>query len=208
MAAGAVVEATGNRKLTELGGLFSAMPLTFVLTTVGAMSLSALPGTCGFVSKPMVLAAAADANLALTWLFWRRPRPERSCSRAGRAVFRLFRTAPGGLEKRPARARGPAGGPCGHGGHGPFVPGPWGVPRAAFRPFALSGPGPAPFAPARIAATLELLAFAGLFFAVYAPVLRRQPGITLDTDWFYRAGGRPVPAGGHGRPGLARFSRT
>jgi multicomponent Na+:H+ antiporter subunit D len=70
------------------------------------------------------------------------------------------------------------------------------APLLALLPYP--APALAPFSLARIAATFELLAFAGLFFAVYAPVLRRQPGITLDTDWFYRAGG----------PVLYRFADT
>ncbi len=58
MAAGAVVYATGKRKLTELGGLWRHMPVTLVLCMVGAFSISGVPLFNGFVSKSMVVTAA------------------------------------------------------------------------------------------------------------------------------------------------------
>lgn len=199
MGAGAVIEATGRRRLTELGGLFSAMPLTFVLTAVGAMSLSALPGTCGFVSKPMVLSAAADADMALTWLFLEAASAG-TVLYAGLAVpyFVFFGPRRAASKKDPPVREAPPAALLGMGilALSCLLLGMYPAPLLALLPYP--APALAPFSLARIAATFELLAFAGLFFAVYAPVLRRQPGITLDTDWFYRAGG----------PVLYRFADT
>ena len=45
MSAGAVLQMTGRRKCTELGGLFRTMPLTAICGIVGALSISAFPLT-------------------------------------------------------------------------------------------------------------------------------------------------------------------
>ena len=60
MGAGAVVEATGRGKLTEVGGLATRMPLTCVLYMVGALAISGAPLLNGFVSKSLIVAAAED----------------------------------------------------------------------------------------------------------------------------------------------------
>jgi multicomponent Na+:H+ antiporter subunit D len=59
MAAGAVITMTGKSKLTELGGIYKYMPMTFLLYMVGATSISAFPLFSGFVSKTMIVEAAA-----------------------------------------------------------------------------------------------------------------------------------------------------
>jgi TRAP-type C4-dicarboxylate transport system permease small subunit len=71
MGAGAVVQATGRRKLTELGGLARAMPATLTLYRIGAVSISGAPLLNGFVSKSLIVDAAAGMErhgieLALT----------------------------------------------------------------------------------------------------------------------------------------------
>src|SRR3989338_7993599 len=62
MGAGAVVYMIGKRKLTELGGIYKTMPLTFTLYMVGAFAISAFPLFSGFVSKSMVVAAASHEH--------------------------------------------------------------------------------------------------------------------------------------------------
>ena len=64
MGAGAVIYVTGRRKLTELGGLYAAMPLTVALYMVGAFAISAFPFFSGFVTKSMVVAAAGQDHRA------------------------------------------------------------------------------------------------------------------------------------------------
>lgn len=67
MACGAVIEATGRSKLSELGGLAKAMPRTLALYMVAAFSISGVPLFNGFVSKSMVLAAAHESHLTTAW---------------------------------------------------------------------------------------------------------------------------------------------
>lgn len=64
MGAGAVIMMAGRRKLTELGGLYRSMPLTVVLYMIGAFAISAFPLFSGFVSKSMVVSAAAGDHRA------------------------------------------------------------------------------------------------------------------------------------------------
>ena len=68
MSMGAVLYRTGTAKGSELGGLYKSMPWTAGFCIVGAASISAFPLTGGFVTKSMVLSAAADQHHALVYL--------------------------------------------------------------------------------------------------------------------------------------------
>src|SRR5262249_25974472 len=68
MGAGAVLQATGLRKLSEMGGLYKTMPLTLGLYMIGAFAISAVPLFSGFVSKSMVVAAAGESHRAPIFL--------------------------------------------------------------------------------------------------------------------------------------------
>src|SRR3989337_819722 len=67
MSAGGVLYMTGRSKCTELGGLYKTMPVTMMLCCVGAASISDFPLTGGFVSKPMIIAAAGHEQMAVIW---------------------------------------------------------------------------------------------------------------------------------------------
>jgi multicomponent Na+:H+ antiporter subunit D len=62
MSAGAVIYATGRGKLTELGNLAGPLRLTLIFMMIGAFSISGVPFFNGFVSKSMVVSAAAYAD--------------------------------------------------------------------------------------------------------------------------------------------------
>lgn len=68
MGAGAVIHMTGRSKLTGLGGIYKYMPITFVLYMIGGFAISAFPLTSGFVTKTMVIEAAAIDDRAWVWL--------------------------------------------------------------------------------------------------------------------------------------------
>ncbi|MCK4837392.1 MAG: Na(+)/H(+) antiporter subunit D [Desulfobulbaceae bacterium] len=68
MSMGAVIFRTGKIKATDLGGLYKSMPWTALFCIIGAASISAFPLTSGFVSKSMVLDAAAHGHMAIVWL--------------------------------------------------------------------------------------------------------------------------------------------
>jgi len=69
MGAGMVLHTTGKSKLTELGGLFRAMPRTFWLYMIAAFSISGFPLFNGFISKSMVVAGALEAHHSIAYLF-------------------------------------------------------------------------------------------------------------------------------------------
>ena len=68
MGTGAVLYMTGKTKFTELGGLHAKMPLTFLFTAIGCLSISAAPGFAAYVSKSMIIGAGFEAHQY--WAAW------------------------------------------------------------------------------------------------------------------------------------------
>ena len=68
MSMGAVLFRTGTIKGSELGGLYKSMPWTTGFCIVGAASISAFPLFSGFISKSMILTAAAEEGHWIAWL--------------------------------------------------------------------------------------------------------------------------------------------
>ena len=68
MSMGAVLLRTGTAKGSELGGLYKSMPWTAGFCLVGAASISAVPLFSAFVTKSMILAAAAEQGYLWVWL--------------------------------------------------------------------------------------------------------------------------------------------
>ncbi len=74
MAVGVIILRTGEHDLYRLGGLWREMPVTAGAFALGALSITAVPGTNGFISKGMLLDAADPAYYgapefhALYWL--------------------------------------------------------------------------------------------------------------------------------------------
>ena len=68
MAMGAVLYRVGTVKASELGGLYSSMPWTARFCIIGSMSISAFPLFSGFVTKSMILTAAATEHHMWLWL--------------------------------------------------------------------------------------------------------------------------------------------
>lgn len=67
MSMGAVLHRVGTIKASELGGLYKSMPLTAAFCIVGSLSISAFPLFSGFVSKALIMTAAAEEHH--TWVF-------------------------------------------------------------------------------------------------------------------------------------------
>jgi multicomponent Na+:H+ antiporter subunit D len=64
MSAGAVIYATGRGRLSDLGHLAKPLKWTLVLMMIGAFSISGAPLFSGFVSKSMIVSAAAYTEQA------------------------------------------------------------------------------------------------------------------------------------------------
>ena len=66
MCCNAIIYATGVRKINQLGGMARRYPAVFICFVVGAFSISGIPLFNGFVSKTMTIAAAGQAEMAIT----------------------------------------------------------------------------------------------------------------------------------------------
>jgi len=62
MAMGAVLQQAGTTKASELGGLWRKMPWSAGFCIIGGMAISAFPLFSGFVTKSMILTAAAEEH--------------------------------------------------------------------------------------------------------------------------------------------------
>ncbi len=67
MSMGAVLFRTGTVNGSELGGLYKSMPWSTGFCIIGAASISGFPLFSGFVTKSMILTAAADEGYWITW---------------------------------------------------------------------------------------------------------------------------------------------
>jgi multicomponent Na+:H+ antiporter subunit D len=160
------------------------MPKTALLCMVGAASISAFPLTSGFVSKAMILDAAAEEHHLITFLV---------LLFASAGVFHhsgikipYFAFFGHDSGQRPPEAprhmliaMGAAAALC-------IGIGVWPEPLYALLPYPVDY---APYTGSHVGATLQLLLFSALAFGflmrtgLYPPELW---SVNLDTDWFYR----------------------
>ena len=188
MAAGSVLHMTGKIRCTDLGGLYKTMPLTCLFCIIGAASISAFPLFSGFVSKSMIISAAAHGKLTVIWLILQFASAG-VFHHAGIKVpfFTFFGHDSGIRTKEPPLnmllAMGIAAFLC------VFIaifPGP----LYNILPYPVDY---VPYTATHVVGQLQLLMFGALAFCLlilsgYYPAEMRA--INLDTDWFYRKGGR------------------
>lgn len=195
MSAGAVLYRTGRSKCTELGGLWRTMPWTLVFGLVGALSISAMPFTNGFISKPMVVQAAAD-GMSTSSLLWGAYLVLMVAS-AGVSLHAgikfpwfVFFAKDRGLRPKEAPfpmllAMGILSVLC-------IGLGVYPEPLYALLPTAIGAGGLDfhAYTAEHVVLQFEVLIASGFAFFLLLPVLRRTDTITVDTDWFYRRGAR------------------
>ncbi|MDF1700985.1 MAG: Na(+)/H(+) antiporter subunit D [Planctomycetota bacterium] len=191
MSAGAVLYRTGRSKCTELGGLWRTMPWTLVFGLVGALSISAMPLTNGFISKPMIVGAAA-AGMADSTLLWVAYLVLMVAS-AGVSLHAgikfpwfVFFAEDKGLRPKEAPfsmllAMGIVSFLC-------IGLGCYPKPLYDLLPTDMATLGFQAYTLDHVVLQLEVLVASGFAFFLLLPVLKRTPTITLDTDWFYRKG--------------------
>ncbi|MBU0752852.1 MAG: Na(+)/H(+) antiporter subunit D [Gammaproteobacteria bacterium] len=190
MSMGAVLLRTGTIKGSELGGLYKSMPWTTGFCMVGAASISAFPLFSGFVTKSMIMSAAAMEGMTFNWLVLLFASAGVFHHAGIKIPYFAFFSHDSGIrcEEAPRNmlvAMGIAAALCI--GIGVF-------PGAlyALLPYA---PDYEPYTASHIVAQLQLLFFSALAFAVlmrtgiYPPELR---SVNLDSDWFYRIAGAEV----------------
>ena len=181
MGAGAVIHMTGKSKLTELGGIYRYMPYTFLLYMIGAFSISAFPLFSGFVSKTMVVEAAAVDHRAWIWLMLSMASAGTFLHTGLKLPYFTFMGKDSGLRPKEAPwnmllAMGIAAFFCVFIGVYPawlynFLPSP-----VDYNAYTLS----------HVFWELQLLLFTGLGFFLLLKYVGGDPKISLDTDWVYR----------------------
>jgi len=190
MGAGAVIHVTGRRKLTELGGIYKYMPLTFFLYMVGGFSISAFPLFSGFVSKSMVIAASAEAKMPLVWLML-------TLASSGTFLhtglklpyFTFFGENYVEKAKRVKATEAPLNMLLAM-GFLAFLCIFIGVyPDVLYRmlPYHVDFE---PYRGQHITETMQILLFTALGFFLLLKYVAGEPTISLDTDWFYRKGAK------------------
>ncbi len=191
MALGAAMFRTGTSKATELGGLYRTMPITMGLCIVGALSISAFPGTLGFVTKGLIINAAGEAHMFWIWLVLLFASAG-VLEHAGIKIpfFTFFAHDSG---KRPKEAppqmliaMGIAAVLC-------IGIGVYPDPLYALMPDQAAIEGYHPYSAYHLVEQLQLLLWAVLAFAVLLLIKwypAEVPSVNLDTDWFWRVPGR------------------
>jgi multicomponent Na+:H+ antiporter subunit D len=188
MTMGAVMYRTGKINATDLGGLYRSMPWTCTFCIVGAASISAFPLFSGFVSKSMVMEAAALGDLRLVWFVLLFASAGVFHHAGIKIPFFAFFSHDSGLRCKEAPrhmllAMGIAAALC------IFI---GSVPQFLYRllPFATDYQ---PYTASHVIAQTQLLFFSALAFTllllsgIYPAEIR---SINIDADWIYRKGGR------------------
>jgi multicomponent Na+:H+ antiporter subunit D len=184
MSMGAVLLRTGTVKGTDLGGLYKSMPWTTGFCIVGAASISAFPLFSGFVTKSMVMAAAASQGHPLIWLVLLFASAGVFHHAGIKIPYFAFFSHDSGIRCKEAPlnmliAMGCAAALCI--GIGSFPGALYGL-----LPYPVSY---VPYTGGHVLAQLQLLVFSALAFSwlmrtgIYPPELR---SVNLDFDWFYR----------------------
>ena len=189
MGAGAVLQVTGLRKLSEMGGLYRTMPLTVALYMVGAFAISAVPLFSGFVSKSMVVSAAGESHRAAIFLLLTLASSGTFLHTGLKLPYYMFFGTDRALRAHePPRnmlvAMGGAAVACVLIGV---------LPAALYSklPFPVEY---IPYTARHVTSTLGLLGFTALGFFLMLEQLDPEPVVSLDTDWFYRRGARAAEA--------------
>jgi multicomponent Na+:H+ antiporter subunit D len=183
MGAGAVLEVTGRRNLSEMGGLYKTMPVTLSLYMIGAFAISAVPLFSGFVSKSMVVSAAGESHRAAIFLTLTLASAGTFLHTGLKLPYYMFFGRDRGLaaHEPPSNmlvAMGLAAAAC-------IIIGVFPAVLYARLPFPVEY---APYTVRHVLVTLGLLSFTALGFFSLLEHLDPEPKISLDTDWFYRRG--------------------
>ena len=184
MSMGAVLLRTGTVKGSELGGLYKSMPWTAGFCIVGASSISAFPLFSAFVTKSMIMTAAAQEGHVISWLVLLFASAGVFHHAGIKIPYFAFFAHDSGIRCREAPlnmliAMAIAAALC----VGIGV-----VPLALYSVLPYSS-GYEPYTVSHVLDQLQLLVFSALAFSVlmrtgiYPPELK---SVNLDFDWFYR----------------------
>jgi multicomponent Na+:H+ antiporter subunit D len=187
MAAGAVIEATGRSKLTELGGLSGRLRAVLWLFLIGAFSISGVPLFNGFISKSMIVSAAGEAHYNGALLLLQLASVGTFVSLALKIPAFTFWGPDRNLRVKPIPsnmyvAMGLLAIACTVYGI---------VPGLLYRMLPFDAHYQ-PFTGHHLVEAIQRLTFTFIAFWLVRRRLMGNPWITLDTDWFYRRAAVPA----------------
>jgi len=181
MGAGAVIQATGRRRMTELGGLHKSMKLVLVLYLVAGFSISGVPLFNGFVSKSLIISASAELHRPVIELMLVLASVGTFFSTTLKIPYYAFFGKDRGLKPKPLPknmywAMGLVAGLCLFFGVAPGVLYDILPYQSDYHPFTLD----------HLVGSAQILLTTALAFILMAKKLGGHHTYTLDTDWIYR----------------------
>jgi len=188
MSMGAVMYRTGKINGTDLGGLYRTMPLTCIFCMVGAASISAFPLFSGFVSKSMVMDAAAAGHMRIIWFMLLFASAGVFHHAGIKIPFFAFFSHDSGLRPREAPVHMLLA--MGIAAFLSIFIGVYPAPLYSLLPYPVDY---VPYTAPHVLGQTQLLFFSALAFTllllsgIYPAEMQ---SINLDADWFYRKGGR------------------
>jgi multicomponent Na+:H+ antiporter subunit D len=185
MSAGSVLYMTGKSKCTDLGGLYKTMPLTLIFGCIGALSISSFPATSGFTSKSLIIDGAVHQHLVWVWLILEVASAGVFLHAGIKFPYFVFFAKdkglrPGETNKSMLIAMGFMSFMC-------IFLGLYPQPLYNVLPYEVHYQA---YTFNHVVAHLQLLMLSALVFFLFLPLLKRTDTISIDTDWFYRQGGR------------------
>ncbi len=182
MCAGAIIYATGIRKINQLGGLAKKMPFLFVCFLIEAFSISGVPFFNGFISKSIITTAAVETGMPAVELLLQLAGIGTFLSITMKMVYFIFIRGGKDVEiKNPIPknmyvAIGIGSALCVVYGLFPDL-------LYRFLPFAMDYN---PFTVDHIVQYVQLLGIAMVPFMMYLANMEPHEKLTLDLDWFIR----------------------
>ena len=192
MGTGSVLQMAGTTKFTELGGLYKKMPWAFVFTLIGGLSISAFPLFSGFISKSLIVAAGFEEHHYVAAFCLMLASAGTFLSTTLKLPYFIWFGRNNCTTETWTRASDPPWNMCaamaitavlciGIGCYTPYL--------YDMLPNAMEYH---PYTGYHISETLQILCFTAVGFFLLLPKLTPVATISLDTDWFYRWGGRGV----------------
>lgn len=186
MSAGAVLYRVGKSKCTDLGGLYKTMPWSLWLGVIGALAISAVPLTSGFTSKTMIIAEAHHSpSLYWAWLTLEVASAGVFLHAGIKFPYFVFFAKDKGMRPKEA-PRTMITAMCILAFLCIFL-GIYPQPLYNILPYEVDFH---PFKFEKIVTQMQLLMFSALTFFVFLPLLKRTDTIVVDSDFFYRKGGK------------------
>ena len=184
MCAGTVIAATGKRKISQLSGLAKKLPVTAGCFLIASMAIAGFPLLNGFVSKSLIMNAAAESGfywaelllmiasvgtlMSVTlkvnyFVFW---------GKSTEDIEACEKDVP--LSRKAAMILGALA--C-------IITGLFPDLIYSLTPYGTDGH---PFTVDHVTQYIQLFAAATIAFVMYIEHMKPKEKITLDTDWFYR----------------------